>query len=371
MRQPAVRYSVLAVLTISASLASLSAPANAGGRFSVPNPREFPGIRDECAGTDADYDVERAFDGLAARMKATPRHKRREVLRTAAMHTKWGSPERLAAYYLCAWYGINYRQSRDYLVRAAYWYEWGYAKSGGLPVTWPESVGPLYALCEHNRDTAIADVLLTTTRDAAAGYSSEDIELKLYKHHPRIVLSAARLSWICRSNAIEMISGRHFINTGDYSIGTQFARYCRRVSSNYRDPLRLIASSLLTDAQRLQDSLSRHGRQRGRHWDRWIRARFGFDTPDVICDYSSSDPSALSRHPRSIIRAAGSSILGRWVALDTLVSEAESRSSGDTSAWGRARTRFCTYVHRVAVTRGDPLRPTARSLLKEAVYIPH
>lgn len=177
-----------------------------------------------------------------------------------AKNTKWGTPERAAAYYVCAWYGVDYQSSRDYLLNSVLWLDRGYYKSSNLhPYAWID-MGPvlLYKLYEHNLDFHLLHDLMLGREDAAVAEALTACKIDAFWKHPRGVLHMAEISPEGHEYVVHALRKR----TGDPNLdcwfdddkerGSVFADYVSRVAADTKDPLQPLAKGLLRDAKRMK-----------------------------------------------------------------------------------------------------------------------
>jgi hypothetical protein len=183
----------------------------------------------------------------------TPVGERRKVLNMLSDQTKWGTSQRFIAYYVCAWYGVNYDRTRDYLLHSAFWWEWRIGPQARRPFSFDDvSIDLLYALYEHNHDFKILHDILTTKSDAGTGELLVGLTENAVAKHPRGVLHVAEMSDKGRNLACKLLHlSPHDENHPLYILyDTEeslkaFRIYVIRVAKDPKDPLSALAKKLL------------------------------------------------------------------------------------------------------------------------------
>lgn len=197
-------------------------------------------------------------------LRAAPISDRERVLARISRQTKWGTPERAVAYYISAWYGVNYQQCRDYLMNVTFWdyrFSVDQEKSRQSPFAWDNGVGGvdlMFQLYKHNQDFKLLHDILLENGDAGMHEILDTLKFEAFQKHPRGVIHAAALSDEGRMSVTQMIIDPYNLiwNGGalpnDDAIPTghdkeQFLSYCRKVANDPNDPLRNTAKRLLSD----------------------------------------------------------------------------------------------------------------------------
>ncbi len=203
------------------------------------------------------------FVSLRDKIKQAPVNKRADVLNTLAKQTKWGTYQRFIAYYVCAWYGVSYIVSRNYLIHAAFWWEWKIGSSTEEPFCFQDlSIDFLYALYEHNHDFQILHDILTTKGDAAIGEIIVCLTQDAIVKHPRGVLHIADISAKGYDIVYKLLhlppcdeNNPIFILCSTEDSLKAFSNYITRVANDKKDPLSSLAKDLLhKPVQRLRKS---------------------------------------------------------------------------------------------------------------------
>ena len=191
-------------------------------------------------------------------LEGAPVKERATVLRRLAEATKWGTPERAAAYYVCAWYGVKYERCRDYLLNCFFWIERGFYRRYGKqppPFCWAEDTVPLlYELYEHNHDFRLLHELVTGHSDGCGAEALHRLRIDSLTNHPRGVLHVTRISEQARRFALDVLSDRFYSREQAKDMKrakTIFAASARRVAADPEDPLRTTARRLLNEASEL------------------------------------------------------------------------------------------------------------------------
>jgi len=196
---------------------------------------------------------------IARSLESSPVRKRAGVLRDLAGKTRCGSPERAAAYYVCAWYGVNYERCRDYLLNAFFWIERGFYRKylkQPPPFCWQEdTVSLLYELYERNYDFRLLHDIVTGRSDGCGAEAIDVVRTQALGDHPRGMLHVARMSRSGRSLALEVLTTQYRTQASRESLKRArsiFPAYVRRVAADRKDPLRRTAQSLLREANSLR-----------------------------------------------------------------------------------------------------------------------
>lgn len=182
-----------------------------------------------------------------------PTSERVALLKKLSEQTKWGTYQRFIAYYVCAWYGINYTRTRNYLIHTAFWWEWHIGPESQHPFSFDDvSVDLLYALYEHNHDFRILHDILTTKSDAGTAELIVGFTEDAIAKHPRGVLHVAGMSAKGRDLAYKLLhlSPRNenhplYILYGTEDSLKTFRIYVTRVANDSKDPLNSLAKDLL------------------------------------------------------------------------------------------------------------------------------
>jgi hypothetical protein len=184
---------------------------------------------------------------------STPRSRRAEALGRMARATKWGSPERAAAYCVCAWYGVNYARSRDYLLNVLFWSGIGHRFSSYPQAVNEDTVDILYHIYERNHDFVLLHELLVHGGDGAVGEVLDVLRVDALRDHPRGVLHSAAISQSGFNLALSVLMNQ-FIADVDREeldrVRRVFNVYIRRVAADRQDTLNTIARKLLRKSSR-------------------------------------------------------------------------------------------------------------------------
>ncbi len=190
---------------------------------------------------------------LRDNLAEVPVRERANVLNGLSGETKWGTSQRFIAYYVCAWYGVNYHKVRNYLTHAAFWWEWRIGPESDRPFSFDDvSIDLLYALYEHNHDFKILHDILTTRSDAGTSELIVGLTEEAVAKHPRGVLHVAELS----TKGHNLVSKLLHLSPQDENnplyilYGTEdslkaFRTYVARVANDPKDPLSALARELL------------------------------------------------------------------------------------------------------------------------------
>lgn len=205
--------------------------------------------------------IKKELSLIEVKLKEIPVSKRGATLKYLAEQTKWGTTERYAAYYTCAWYGVNSVRCREYLTNATFWWERGFAKDYDNYEEYPAGFGDLgvdflYKLYEHNHDFKLLHDIVTTQSDAGV---AESIAFHTYRalfDHPRGILHIAEISDDGREFVISLLkyppgdvsNPIAYMADSEDSIGF-FRTYLQRVSKDRSDPLCKLAKDILTASQ--------------------------------------------------------------------------------------------------------------------------
>ena len=196
--------------------------------------------------------IRREVELIRRKLKAAPVAQRPRVLQTLAEQTRWGTPERATARYVCARYGVDYERSRDYLLNAFFWYGYRLHPPKPAPFSWAEdTVYLLYDLYERNHDFRLLHDLVTGDADAAGGEAIDDVRTRALQEHPRGMLHVAAMSGQARGLAESVLSGEYRSGADGETnnrVMRIFRAYVRRVSADPKDPLYATARRLLRHA---------------------------------------------------------------------------------------------------------------------------
>ncbi|MHB1457740.1 MAG: hypothetical protein ACYC0V_12600 [Armatimonadota bacterium] len=182
-------------------------------------------------------------------LKAAPAHDRSLVLRRLCNKTKWGTPERMVAYYVSAWYGVNYTRCRDYLFNYAFHNYTSFEKPEHYDLMWEAKFDLLYQLYEHNHDFKLLHDLFIAHTGEHMGEMLWDMRVDAITNHPRGVLHVAAISNEGQKTLIEELIDSYEIDPSasykEINYRELFLIYCRRVAEDSNDPLREIAKRIL------------------------------------------------------------------------------------------------------------------------------
>lgn len=244
------------LILISCLIALVSAIA-----YSLGNLKELGKLEKSCLYAAEKEDIpaiKREFSTINNTLKVLPESKRAAALSRLAAATKWGTVERASAYYVCAWYGVNYRQCRNYLLHSAFWWESSRAKDNQTrPFCWQENgFDLLYKLYEHNNDLWILHDLMIYTSDGAGATVLYSIKVDAIQKHTSDVLRTARLSKRGEESVVQMVAGKgrmgdvfHY----DFEGGNRPLQiYVRRTASNPKNPMHSLAKHILEKARTLK-----------------------------------------------------------------------------------------------------------------------
>ena len=201
--------------------------------------------------------VPRELSLIRKTLTRTRPSERSQALHELAQQTKWGTPERLAAYYVCAWYGVDYVPCREYLLNTFYWEfsKWGHSP----PSSWAEdTLSLLYILYQRNHDFRLLHEMVTKrsgTRhtDGCGSETLDCITVDAFAKHPRGMLHVAAMSDSGNQLAVEALTknlkGIEVDQESFDKAYSVFAPYVRRVAADREDPLSGLARSLLKSAE--------------------------------------------------------------------------------------------------------------------------
>lgn len=186
-------------------------------------------------------------------LTTAPAYNRPFVLRRLYSETKWGTLERIAAYYISAWYGIDYRRCRDYIFNFAFHYDSVLMKLQSFNITQECGLDLLYQLYQHNHDFRLLHNLFIKKSGEHKGEMLYDIRLDAITNHPRGVLHVAAMSNEGRKALIEELIYSYEIDPSasykEIHYRELFLMYCRRVAKDSNDPLREAARRILRETK--------------------------------------------------------------------------------------------------------------------------
>ncbi len=203
---------------------------------------------------------------MRGKLGSAPASQRPAILRELARRTKWGTPERYAFVYVCAWYGVDYATCIRYLTNVARWWELGfedayrkkwhverYNDSTGTytPFSYLEEDHVLlYELYQHNRDFQLLHDILTTRSDGAGAEVIMSLTADCIEKHPRGMLHVACISSKGHDLAVDLLTGKDdssaFISMMDTLPACWFSGHTlKRVAADAKDPLGPLAKELL------------------------------------------------------------------------------------------------------------------------------
>lgn len=202
---------------------------------------------------DVGYGGNPSVDITIIRMlRKTPASDRTRVLHKFVRQSKWGTCERFALCYAGAWYGVDRRACRSYLLNCVFWSERGFTHKYG-DNSYPYGsmcIWPIYALYEHTYDLEVITAIAGTYSGEHPGEMLDDIFSESLTRHPRGLLQAAHRSLVARSKVLGVLSNRDKITDSDYlKTRRTFLAYIRRISSDSSDPLQIVARNLLHQAR--------------------------------------------------------------------------------------------------------------------------
>ena len=198
-------------------------------------------------------EIQSYLRSIQAKLAKTPVSERAETLKDVSDQTKWGTYQRFVAYYVCAWYGVNYNRTRDYLIHTAFWWEWGIGPQSQRPFSFDDvCIYMLYVLYEHNHDFKILHDILTTKSDAGTSQLIVCFTERAIAKHPRGVLHVAEMSEKGRDLAWKLLHlspddenhPLYILYYTEESLKT-FRIYVTRVANDPEDPLCALAKGLL------------------------------------------------------------------------------------------------------------------------------
>lgn len=178
--------------------------------------------------------------------------KRADILRAHARATKWGSSERFVDYYICAWYGVDYAKTIDYLKHVTFWWEWGIGrdmtdKNGEhFPFSFDDvCVDLLYALYVHNHDFRLLHDVITTPSDAGTAEVIMCLRSDAIRKHPRGVLHVAGISHKGWRLVYDFLHTQTDPNLDLAYTRSKLSPYFKKVAADPTDPLSSLAKDLL------------------------------------------------------------------------------------------------------------------------------
>ena len=186
------------------------------------------------------------------KLSAVPVEKRAAILREFAQSTKWGTEERFIACYMCAWYGVDYTRTRDYLRNVTFWFYWKNGpqmtdKAGDeFPFSFDDvSIDCLYALYEHNHDFQLLHDIITTQADAGTETAIIGFTAEAISDHPRGILHVAGISPKGWRFVYSLVHNEASPDMELGYTGAELKPYFKKVAADRTDPLAPIAQDLL------------------------------------------------------------------------------------------------------------------------------
>ena len=207
--------------------------------------------------------IQEAFAAMKTQLGKAAPAARPGILKSMADGTKWGSPERYVVYYVCAWYGVDYKNCIGYLTNVACWWERGFEKAykakfhverfdydAGtvFPFSYQEmDFRLLYALYERNQDFRLLHDIVTNHSDGAGATVITSVTADAAKKHPRGLLHVAAISNKGHRLVAGVLGGASIpIRTMEDRSGLRgYRAYVGRVAADLKDPLKDTAARLL------------------------------------------------------------------------------------------------------------------------------
>ena len=248
-------FPVVVVLVLVLLLSTPSSPRDISNLSDLPQlEKRLSSAYDQQPGTRQEIVyIRKALTG-------TPVSRRGSMLHGIAAKTRWGTPERATAYYVCAWYGVDYDMCRDYLLNTLFWKRYySHRPYPMFPYCWAEDTFVLlYDLYERNHDFRLLHEMVTkrSGKGFADGCGAETLDfltVQAFADHPRGMLHVAAMSSLGRELATKALTRRLQGTEVDQEsfdkAHSVFPSYVRRVAADRKDPLYGIARSLLKSAK--------------------------------------------------------------------------------------------------------------------------